>query len=57
MYDVLHTDTQSGNGLSGSPLTQVLTYAQHHNCPEVIDNEITQLLVEAPLDVLVIYFL
>lgn len=57
IIDVLYTDTQSGNGLSGSPLTQLLEYALHHNCPEVIDNEIVQLLVKTPLDVNVIYFL
>ena len=46
-----------GNGLSGSPLTQVMVHALHHNCPEVVDGEIVQCLIDTDLDVNVISFL
>ncbi len=39
-----------GDCLSGLPLTQVLVYAFHHNCPEVIQGEIFQLLIRANLN-------
>ncbi len=44
-----------GNGLSGSPLTQVLVYASLFNCPKIIDIEIVHLLSDMPFDVKIIY--
>lgn len=44
-------DTQMGNGFSGSPLTQMLVYALHHNCPKVVNGEIVQLLIGRDLNV------
>ncbi len=41
---------EMGDCLSGLPLTQVLVYALHNNCPEVIQGEILQLLIRADLD-------
>lgn len=43
------------NGLSGSPLTQVLVYALNFNCPELIDIEVIQDLRKTALDVEVIF--
>ena len=40
-----------GNGLSGSPLTQILVYALVFKCPKIIDIEIAQLLIDMPLNV------
>lgn len=40
-----------GDCLSGSPLTQILVYALHHNCPEVVNGEIVQLLIGSNLNV------
>ena len=48
-------DTRTGNCLSGSPLTQALVYAQHHNCPDAVDGEIIQLLMDTELDINVFY--
>ncbi len=43
-----------GNYRSGLPLTQVLVYALHNNCPEVIQGEILQLLIGVNLNINVI---
>ena len=40
-----------GNGISGSPLTQVLVYALLFNCPKKIDIEIVQLLCDTSFDI------
>ena len=51
-----NVDIKLGNCLSGSPLTQMLVYALHHKCPEAIDGEIVELLINIPLDVNVFYY-
>ena len=56
-YMCFFTDTRMGNGLSGSPLTQVMVHNLHHNCPEVVDSETVQCLIDTDLNVNVIYFL
>lgn len=58
IFVFIYVDPRSGNGVSGLSLTQLLVYAQHYKCPEVIDGEIVQLLLNNMcLDVHVIYFL
>lgn len=48
-----------GDGLSGSPLTQTLVYAFHHNCPKLVKNGTAELLIgtEDTLDVNVFYYM
>ena len=43
---LIFIDVITGNGLSGSPLTQIMIYALHHNCPEVVRIDIVQLLID-----------
>lgn len=38
-------ETSFGNGLTGTPLTQLMTYTLHHACSEQIDCEIVKCLV------------
>ena len=46
-----------GNGLSGSPLTQVMVYTLNHSCPELVDIELMERLADTALDVNVYIFL
>ena len=58
-------DVITGNGLSCSPLAQIMVYALHHNCPEAVRIDIVQLLIDdvekdqlrSILDVIINYFL
>ncbi len=50
-------DIQMGDSLSGSPLTQMLVYVLHHDCPDVIHGEILELLIGKNLDVNVFDFM
>ena len=51
----LSLESQMGNGLSGSPLTQALVYASLFNCPKSINIEIVQLLCDIPLNTKTVY--
>ena len=48
---------EMGDCLSGSPLTQILVYALHHNCSEVINTEIVQLLIGTNLNINILYLM
>ena len=48
-------DIQMGNQLSGTPLAQALVHCVHHNCPEILDIEIVQQLID-PSTINVIYY-
>lgn len=45
MYSA-HVGLHLGNSMIGSPLTQVLVYSQHHDCPNMVDSTILQLLLK-----------
>lgn len=53
-YGTIFIESRMGNGLSGSPLTQVLVYALLFKCPNVIDLEIIQLLSDMNFDMHVV---
>ena len=46
-----------GNGLSGSPLTQVLVHALNNNCPDMVDYKLVEKLTDTNLNVDVYYFI
>ena len=60
--DTFYTDPKRGsnNRLTGTPLSQMLNYCQHHDCPGVIDDQIVECLLkkscESDVDITVWYF-
>ena len=53
---LLITDTKMGNGISGSPLTQMLVYALYHRRPELVNEDMVKLLIDTHLNVQVLVF-